>query len=245
MNISLVVSAICDAGCIKLKNEDMILLNNVIFRNGKRQAVFSADERVILAVADGVGGLPSGEVASEQVLKFLCDMLANIPDDLNVEKLRELFNAYSAQANVILSDEMGSTLAALFFYNGRLFRCHAGDTRIYRLREGELERLTIDHSLRESGGQSYARINIMTNAIGGGASDYIEFEEIDSPLHINDVYLLSSDGMHSLLSQKEISEILGRPDAAAKLNALAKKYGGNDNISVVVINIMENLNGYL
>jgi protein phosphatase len=239
MSITLSVSAVCDVGCKKPNNEDMILLHDEMFRDGKRQANFDAGDRIIIAVADGVGGLDKGEVASERVLTALRDILSKIPDDLSAEELCEVFKIYTSETHNSMPGDMGSTLAGLFFYQGKLFRYHAGDSRIYRMRRGELNRLTVDHSLRESGGQPTAPSNIITNAIGGGSSAFIEFAEIDFPFNNNDIYLLSSDGMHDLLSQDEILAALEKPKAAEKLTDLAKKRGGKDNISVITINIKE------
>jgi protein phosphatase len=240
MSIILSVSAVCDVGCKKPNNEDMILLQDEMFRDGKRQVNFDAKDRLIIAVADGVGGLEKGEVASERVLTALRDILSKIPDDLSAEELREVFDTYAAETHNSLPKDMGSTLAGLFFYQGKLFRYHAGDSRIYRMRRGEMDRLTVDHSLRESGGQKDAPSNIITNSLGGGSSAFIEFAEVDFPFRDNDIYLLSSDGMHDLLSQGEILAVLNKPKAAEKLTDLAKKCGGKDNISVITINIKEN-----
>jgi len=134
---------------------------------------------------------------------------------------------------------MGSTLAGLFLYHGKLFSFHAGDSRVYRLRRGILERLTIDHSLRESGGDPSAPLHIITNAIGGGSSAYIDFEEIENPLLNNDIYMLSSDGMHDYVSMEEILSSLKKPNAAACLNSIAKEKGGIDNISIVTVSISD------
>ena len=239
MSVTLSVSAVCDVGCKKPNNEDLILLQSEMFRDGKRQAKFDTSKPVTIAVADGIGGLNKGEVASESVLTALRDILSGIPTDLSAEELREVFNTYTSETHNSMSKDMGSTLAGLFFYKNRLYRYHAGDSRIYRFRRGELERLTIDHSLREAGGQPTAPSNIITNAIGGGSSAFIEFAEVESPFINNDIYLLSSDGMHDLVSRNEILTAMKKPDPAEKLTSLAKKLGGKDNISVVTINIKE------
>jgi len=245
MTLKLSVSAVCDIGCKKPNNEDMILIHDKMFRDGKNKAVFNIKEtRLLIAVADGVGGLNKGEAASEIVLTNLRDMLMKVPGDLTNDELKEVFETFTAETHAKLTHDMGSTIAGLFLYNEKLYRYHAGDSRIYRMRRRELERLTVDHSLRESGGQKDAPSNIITNSIGGGSSAFIEFAEIEFPFFNNDIYLLSSDGMHDLVSQKEILETLDNPKvsseaASVKLVDLAKKYGGKDNISVVTINIKE------
>jgi len=112
------------------------------------------------------------------------------------------------------------------------------------LRDGGLRRLTIDHSLRESGGNSDAPSNIIINALGGGESAFIEFEEIEQPFLKGDIYLLSFDGLHDLVAPDVISDTLMLPqtegfEAAEKLLALAKENGGLDNISIITVKIEE------
>jgi len=242
MSIQLSVSAVCDIGCKKPNNEDMILLQDEIFRDGARQKELYTSDRVVIAVADGIGGLDKGEEASELVLTRLRDLLSKIPNDLNNDELREVFNVYATETHNSIPHG-GSTLAGLFVYHGKLFRYHAGDSRIYLMRRGKLIRLTVDHSLRESGGQPDAPSNIITNALGGGNKAFIDFAEIEFPFLHNDIYLLSSDGMHDLVGQKEITSALKFPMSAKKLTAMARKKGGRDNISVVTIKIKEINNG--
>jgi len=237
MSIHLSVSAICDIGCKKPNNEDMILLNNEIFRDGIRRVELDIDNRVVIAVADGIGGLDKGEEASELVLTRLRDLLSKIPNDLSYDELRDVFNIYAAETHSSIPQSMGSTLVGLFAYNGKLFRYHAGDSRIYRMRKNELSRLTVDHSLRESGGQLNAPSNVITNSLGGGKSAFIELSEIENPFINNDIYLLSSDGMHDLVEFNEITSALKSLSPAKKLVSMAKKRGGRDNISVIIIKV--------
>jgi len=246
-NIILSVYGVCDIGSIKPNNEDMILLNDEMLRNGSRQKEFdfNIEKRTVIAIADGIGGLDRGEAASEMALSRLKEILEKIPDDLNSRELKEVFDVYTQETHRLMSEGMGSTLAGLFVYHGKVFRFHAGDSRIYLLRDGGLRRLTIDHSLRESGGNPDAPSNIITNSLGGGGSAFIEFEEVDRPFLDNDIYLLSSDGMHDLVPPDVISDTLMLPDAeglqaAEKLLEIAKENGGNDNISIVTIEVQEN-----
>lgn len=231
------VCGICDIGCKKPNNEDMVLLHNDMFRDGIRQAELNNAGRVVIALADGIGGLNKGEEASERALSELIKLLSKIPDDLTNEELREVFNVYVSESNSSMSHNMGSTLAGLFFYQGKLFRYHAGDSRIYLMRSGKLTRLTVDHSLKESGGMPDAPSNIITNALGGVESSFIEFAEIEQPFFTNNIYLLSSDGLHDIVSQDEIADTLTLPRPAEKLLAKAKKWGGKDNISIITIKI--------
>jgi len=208
MKTTLSVYGVCDIGLKKPNNEDMILLNDEMFRDGSRQKEFDASKRVVITIADGIGGLDKGEIASEMALARLKEVLEKIPDDLSNQELKEVFDTYTRETHNAMARGMGSTIAGLFIYQGKVFRFHAGDSRIYLLRDGGLRRLTIDHSLKESGGNPDAPSNIITNALGGGDSAFIEFEEIDQPFLNSDIYLLCSDGLHDLVPPDVISDTL-------------------------------------
>jgi protein phosphatase len=244
MKTILSVYGVCDIGCTKPNNEDLILLNDEIFRDGSRQKEFDASKKTVIAIADGVGGLDRGEIASETALTRLKEIIENIPDDLSEQELNEVFNVYTQETHQLMSEGMGTTLVGLLIYQGKAFRFHAGDSRIYLLRNGGLMRLTIDHSLRESGGNYDAPSNIITNALGGGGTAFIEFEEVYQPFIKDDIYLLSSDGLHDLVPPDEISDtlLLQLPDntqSAEKLLLMAKEKGGIDNISIIIIKVEE------
>ncbi|MCL2067271.1 MAG: protein phosphatase 2C domain-containing protein [Treponema sp.] len=245
MRTVLSVYGVCDIGCRKPNNEDMILLNGVIFRDGSMKKEFDISKRVVIAVADGIGGLDKGEIASEIALNKLKEFLERIPDDLSDQELKEVFDVYTQETHGAMSQGMGSTIAGLFLYQGKVFRFHAGDSRIYLLRNGGLARLTTDHSLRESGGNPGAPTNIITNSLGGGDSAFIEFAEVEQPFLKGNIFLLSSDGLHDLVSSAMISDILIQSqtegtEAAEKLLVLAKEKGGLDNISIITIKAEEN-----
>jgi protein phosphatase len=244
MKTILSVYGVCDIGLIKPNNEDMILLNDEIYRDGSRQKEFDTDKNIVIAIADGIGGLDKGEAASEMVLNRLKEILTKIPDDLDSLELKEVFDVYANETHNTMSQGMGSTIAGLFVYRNKVFRFHAGDSRIYLLRDGGLRRLTIDHSLKESGGNPDAPSNIITNALGGGGSVFIEFEEINQPFLNDDIYLLSSDGLHDLVPPDVISDTLLQADAAEKLLELAKEKGGKDNISIITIKVEEKKEKY-
>jgi protein phosphatase len=249
MKTILSVYGVCDIGCKKPNNEDMILLNDEIFRDGSRQKEFDTGKRTVIAIADGIDGLDKGEAASEMALARLKELLEKIPDDLSSQELKEVFGVYTQETHNLMSEGMGSTIVGLFVYRNKVYRFHAGDSRIYLLRDGGLRRLTIDHSLRESGGNPDAPSNIIINSLGGGGSAFMEFEEIDQPFLNNDIYLLSSDGLHDLVPPDEISDTLvlsqttapeeHASQAAEKLSEMVKEKGGNDNISIITVRVEE------
>jgi len=232
----------CDIGCVKPNNEDMILLGEDIFRDTSRRFIFETDKTIVIAVADGIGGMEDGEVASEMTLTGLLSLVKNFGEGLTGSQIKEAFENFTKQTHLAIGERGGSTLAGLLFYEDRLYRYHAGDSRIYLLRDNELSRLTVDHSLCESGGDPTAPPNIITNSFGGGGSAFIDFAEIDPPQH-KDIYLLTSDGLHDMVSFDVIRGVMKIPEEeqeealAEKLLFLSKKAGGKDNISVITVKI--------
>ena len=98
----------------------------------------------------------------------------------------------------------------------------------------------MDHSLRELGGNPNAPTKIITNSLGGPGSAFIEFAEVEQPFLKGNIYLLSSDGLHDLVSPAVISDTLIQSqtegtDTTEKLLELAKDKGGLDNISIITI----------
>ena len=243
----LTVYGACDVGCKKPNNEDMILLNDEMFRDGSRKSKLDTGSNLVIAVADGIGGMDKGEVASEMALTRLREMLVKLPPRMNGENIKEAFEKYTQETHsaMLSLGEIGSTLVGLFLYEGKVYRFHAGDSRIYVMRNNGLMRLTVDHSMRESGGDPNAPSNIIINSLGGCGNAFIEFAEVDNGFQDGDIYLLSSDGLHDLIPPEEIAAVLKQTEdelgeaQAEKLLRLAKEAGGKDNISVVTIQIKE------
>lgn len=237
------VRAVCDAGLVRDLNEDMVLAGDTLVRDGRHSATFSVapEERLCLAVADGVGGMARGEEASQFVLDRLRALVAAIPDDLDNQELAEVFRVFAVESGKALMDGSGSTLAALLFYRGRLYRAHAGDSRLWLFRQGKLSRLTRDHSLRELGGKPEAPANIIVNALTAGGNGYIEFAELAGGCRPADRFLVTTDGLHGPVSAPEIAAALGNTASPAEdvLLAGAKERGGRDNISLLIADIQE------
>ncbi len=138
---------------------------------------------------------------------------------------------------------MGSTAAVLWAREGRALIAHVGDSRAYRLRDGELQQLTRDHSvyaeLLEAGAvasHSVADRNVITRAVGvpGASSPDVRIETIEA----GDVFLLCSDGLSDVVSRHEMDNVLrtlGPRRACETLVARAYMGGGTDNITAVVV----------
>lgn len=245
------VEAQSDVGCVREHNEDMILVGETLVRDaGASPSLAVADGvgRALLAVADGMGGGLAGEEASEIALTRVRQVMAAMPDDLDPEELAEVFATWARETHARLmalgaSDParagMGTTVVGLLAYNGRGYRFHAGDSRLYRLRQGQLARLTRDHSVRELRGDTDSPSNLILNSLGGGADSWLEFAPLEGDLRPGDRYLLSSDGLHDLVPEATLAALLDgeRGFTARTLVNLARTAGGKDNISVILADV--------
>lgn len=209
----------------------------------------------VFIVADGMGGHEAGERAStavvEEFSQYIGRQSLDIDDVLEIlSRSRTAVDALSAQA----SGRAGTTLSGVVLADvdgmGYWLSFNIGDSRTYRLSDGELEQISVDHSvvqeLLESGeltiGQAAKdhRRNIITRAIGAGSTGDADFWMF--PAEHDDRMLICSDGLSSEISDEQIREILtveSDPQAAAAaLIDEAVSAGGRDNITVVVVDAM-------
>jgi len=235
LTVHLDVQAVCDLGRVRTNNEDMILVGNTLVRDTSLVQGFDLGgrENLCLAVADGMGGLDRGEEASQFVLERLATLVARLPHDLDEGELQEVFEVFADETHARIPSGSGSTLVGVLFYGDRAYRFHAGDSRLWRYRDGLLERLTKDHSLRERGNQPKAPSNILVNSFGGGSFCFVEFGPVD--LRPGDRLLLSSDGLHDLINPGQIEALIREApqDSPTRLLEAALAHGGKDNISIL------------
>ncbi|MCA9672959.1 MAG: serine/threonine-protein phosphatase [Myxococcales bacterium] len=216
----------------------------------------------LFAVADGMGGYEGGEIAAALVVDTLAEFFRRNEDDSDMtwpfalDKGRtfdenliavavRLAHARVSRARVGRLSRMGATVAALVLREGTAVLAHVGDSRIYRLRDGTLERLTRDHSLyaeMEACGadlpppQEFPLSNVITRAIGmdGAADPEVRSVEIAA----GDRYLLCTDGLLERLDDEAIAKHLHAATAGAAADALvdaAYEAGGRDNITALVV----------
>jgi protein phosphatase len=208
----------------------------------------------MFAVADGMGGARSGEVASQIAVDEFKeqdakaggaeDLLARIAQSAN-RKIYELAQSDESHAG------MGTTLTAALVGDGEISLGHVGDSRAYRFRDDELERLTQDHSLVEElmrmgklspeDAEVDPRRSIITRALGPEPT--VDVETCTYPAKDGDVYLLCSDGLTGMVPEERMAEILrGRSSleqAARQLVNDANASGGKDNITVVLFKLAD------
>jgi PPM family protein phosphatase len=231
-----------DTGLQRRANEDSLLARSPLF-----------------VVADGMGGAQAGEVASRIAVESFYDGLG----DPAVPEERLAANALAANARIHeLSQSnaehagMGTTLTAVYVGAEEVAIAHVGDSRAYCLRDGELLRLTDDHSLvdeliREGRltpeeAEEHPQRSIITRALG--PEEMVEIDTRSFRARAGDVYLLCSDGLTSMVPEARMAEILrAHPrlhDAGEALIAEANRAGGRDNITVILLRVEEVGAGY-
>ena len=242
------LTAASRVGNVRSNNEDMILAYDRYIRSDIYQTVLAPEnlDRFIVAVADGMGGHNAGEVASELVLQNLKFYFNDLPKGLTSGELEEVMNEWlqsihqtvnaRGRANKSMS-EMGTTLVGLIYYGKRFFWLNCGDSRLYRLRDGQLEQLTTDHSLINANGEK-KHSNVITNCIGAGCDDtFIDMIEFTNNFLPGDTYVLCTDGLNDMVPDEVIREMLVNGATANALCEEAINAGGFDNVSVCVLRV--------
>ncbi len=242
------VTAASRVGCIRDNNEDMILVGDTFIRDDSLSETYEIDpsKRFLMALADGMGGHNSGEVASSDVLHNLQFFYSDIPSGLCAGDFNEVIYEWLTSMNNILEakgrvepamKDMGTTLVALALYENNFYWMNCGDSRLYRFRNGKLEQLSIDHSLSNLLGEK-GHSNVITNCIGGGCDNsYIDIVKCTSDVKVGDMFLLCSDGLSDMVSDRMIENLLNDGADASQLCDEAENAGGLDNVSVALITI--------
>ena len=246
--IELDISAASRTGCVRSQNEDMILVDNQFIRDDyyRKQAVLDGDDRLMVAVADGMGGHNRGDIASDDVLHNLQYFLFDIPSCLSAGDFNEAIVGWLDSINNYVASKgradeqfkgMGTTLVGFTYYNHDFYSMNCGDSRLYRFRNHQLVQLTTDHSLSNMV-VGEKRKNIITNCIGGGCvSSYIDMVQMTDDVFSGDIYILCSDGLTDMLSDEEISILMEQHVDADTLCDAAIEAGGIDNVSCCVIKV--------
>ncbi|HEY8024145.1 MAG TPA: Stp1/IreP family PP2C-type Ser/Thr phosphatase [Burkholderiaceae bacterium] len=250
-HVELKIAAKTDTGLVRSHNEDAIAHNH---------------ECGLAILADGMGGYNAGEVASAIATSTLKEMTeAQLQGRSwngrpgHSKFVQQLLVTSVERANAAILEAarkepqfsgMGTTIVAAVFHQNKLTVAHVGDSRVYRLRRGELSLITRDHSMLQEQidagliDPEWARFsanrNLITRAVG--VDHVVDVEVHDHQTQTGDIYLLCSDGLSDMLSMKEIGDILNKTASDLELTcdalvARANKNGGRDNTSVILINV--------
>jgi protein phosphatase len=245
------IAALTDSGVKRTHNEDSIVID---------------PELGLAVVADGMGGYKGGEVASALAVNSIIGELKRLideykashpdgdiglgPESMAVREVLKLANEiiHNTAQSQPQYQGMGTTVVLTLFYGGYVTIAHIGDARLYRLRNDELERVTVDHTLlqelvargfytREEAQESQNK-NLVTRALGIDPEVEADIQE-DIALP-GDIYLLCSDGLNDMVDDRDIHLTLKRYNdnlerAAAELIKQANDNGGKDNVSVILV----------
>jgi PPM family protein phosphatase len=226
-----------DTGRQRRANEDSLLAQAPLF-----------------VVADGMGGAQAGEVASRIAVETFQPGLADASEpeaalaalaQVANSRIHELSHSHADQAG------MGTTLTAVYVGEREVSIAHVGDSRAYRLRGGVLERLTEDHSLVDEllrqgrltpeEAVEHPQRSVITRALG--PEGVVEVDTRSYLAHGDDVYLLCSDGLTTMVPEDRLAEVLlahqRLRDAGEALIATANEAGGRDNITVLLLRLEE------
>jgi len=236
-------------------------------RQLNEDALFVDDESGLYVVADGMGGHNAGEVASKLAVETVSNFVRRSGDDEEITWPYGVDPSISINANrlrtaIMLANKrvwkeadnredytgMGTTIVAGLVEDDSITLCAAGDSRAYRLRGDALDQITTDDSwvqvalteglLQADEAENHPMKNIITKAVG--AKQNIELTVYEEPLKDGDVYLLCTDGLHGMVAEAKILEILrdkkdDLEQTVQTLVAAANEKGGKDNITAVVL----------
>lgn len=242
----------CNIGKVRKNNEDNFFFDDKCLElenQGLRNTASFSDvlkNGLCLAVFDGMGGENFGEVASFTAARQMQTVTRSLSDYFVSERkylLRltaQLNDAIVEAKKELCTDRCGSTMAALYFSSGYVYTCNIGDSRAYRLRDGEFLQLSVDHVEKRPEGER--KKAPLTQHLGIDPEDMqIEPYIAKGKISKGDTYLLCSDGLTDMLTNFEISDIMlsceEPADCAQKLIQAALEHGGRDNITVIVCKI--------
>jgi PPM family protein phosphatase len=231
-------AGVTQTGNVRRSNEDSYLMRSPLFM-----------------VADGMGGARAGEIASRMCAEAFAeaDLLRGTPAEVLRETIR---TANSRILERSRSDPdaagMGTTVTAAFMDDAATIAfAHVGDSRAYLLRDGSLQRLSDDHSLvgelvrkgelSETDAEHHPQRSVITRALGTDES--VEVDSFAVRAQDDDLFLLCSDGLNTMVPEATIADILARGGAAAKiardLVRAALAGGGEDNVTAIVFRVGE------
>lgn len=219
-------------------------------RRHNEDAVLSRSREGLWAVADGMGGHQAGEVASQAITGALSRVCLGGPLSAQVDAVEDALVSVNDDLRLHARSQgegttIGSTVVTLLAQGELGVVLWAGDSRLYRLREGRLEQITRDHNpicdLLDSGAVSEAEAlaaetNIITRAVGGQPHLYLDLAVFD--VSHGDTYLLCSDGLYRDLDMDVLAQGLavgGVDGAAESLLGLCLEGPARDNISLVIV----------
>lgn len=234
-----------DIGNVRKMNQDAYYISE------------ESDTYKLCILADGMGGYTGGEIASRVACKSVAEYIKqNLEDNKAYSKeaiMQVIKDAMNYANNVVFEmsrqqkelEQMGTTLEVCVIYNNRIHIGHIGDSRIYRIRQGIMRKLTVDHSyvqklvkdgtITKEEAINHPKKNMLMKALG--CEPEIEPDIMVKGFNPNDVILICSDGLTNMIAEQEILNIVESDIQNATQNLIrkAKELGGYDNITTIII----------
>lgn len=242
MEYKIISACVCHIGKLRANNEDNFLFLDRFLKSdddipdGVLTGEQSSSENPVFAVFDGVGGESKGELASLIAASGLAECRARSPKNENLLRqavylINDEIIERTAKENL---DMMATTMAALRFSDVGISLCNAGDSRIYRLSNKKLVRISLDQTAPLIAQEVKPRLNQYLGKEKGFVPYITKL-----PAAAGDIFLICSDGITDMIPEDKIARILMRtPEkAASKLLECALKAGGRDNITAIVCQI--------
>lgn len=222
-------------------------------RNMNEDAFLNRNNDGLWAVADGMGGHEAGEVASEMITASLgrvdvTQPLADVVDAIE-DTLLEVHHKIRTYSRTHCEGRtMGSTVVSLFIRESVGVCLWAGDSRLYRYRDNQLQQVSDDHSqvnemlargmITPQEAVNHPASNVITRAVGASETLYIDVTLVE--LKTNDIYLLCSDGLYGALDEPEIAGLLACGDVEVATQTLIERSlqaGARDNVTVIAVKV--------
>ena len=239
--------SLSDTGKIRKDNQDSVYAKAL------------NDSCALFIVADGMGGYQGGKMASSMAVDIISAFVedkfeVNMKSDEIYELLQDAIRAANAKIyQKSMQDDslsgMGTTVVTALVSGKTLYTASVGDSREYLFASNRLYQITKDHSLvadlvsrgiiTTEEAKNHSQKNVITRAVG--TEDTVIADGYITDINNDDIILICSDGLHTMVSDEEISAVLKSnfDDAAAKLIDKANEYGGKDNISVITVKISD------
>ena len=244
----MIASGLTDIGQARDQNQDALFVST-----GQIGALPN-----LFLIADGMGGHNAGDVASAGAVEKFVEYIKENPGMPDGEGVLDLLAAAVSSANSHVFEQaqanpayhgMGTTFIACVVTGGKCEIVHIGDSRLYKVSQGRLSQLTSDHTyvsylvksgqLRASQARKHPRRNVLTRVLG--TEDKIQTDGYIHNVEEGSVLLLCTDGLTDMVPDKKILKTLAQKttpeEKAQKLVTMANVNGGNDNISVIVIEL--------
>lgn len=208
-----------------------------------------APDALIWCVADGMGGHSRGDIASQMITQQIHNLIEQSQSNPSIEQIVSCIksvNHHLVSLSQGSSKIIGSTVAVLLIENNKAHCIWAGDSRIYRVRDRQIQRMTRDHSQVEDmiddglitpeKAESHPNANIITRAVG--ACEHLDLEVRSYDLEQTDTFILCSDGLNKVISDLELEQFVLGTHLSSVANTLVEKAltrNATDNITVLAV----------